>query len=73
MGRGKGRLLKPTDIDAKTGKTVNKVLLSKHSSPPLPLDPTFLEYDELLAFIDLDITRDTVTKIASHMQGTARP
>jgi len=72
-GRDKGGLLLPTDTNSKTGLPVGEVLLGKHSNPTPPPESAFEEYEDLPAFINLDIMAGTVMQIASRMQGSAGP
>eukprot|EP00957_Ditylum_brightwellii_P034311 2601815-Ditylum_brightwellii.AAC.1 len=72
-GRDKGGLLLPSDTDSNTGLTVGEVLLSKHPDPTPPPESAFETYEDMPAFIDLDITAGTVMHIASQMQGSAGP
>eukprot|EP00957_Ditylum_brightwellii_P103924 7918298-Ditylum_brightwellii.AAC.1 len=67
----KGELLQPSDRCSKTGKLINKVLLSKNPCPLQPLDKALPEYNELLDLINLDITAYTVEQMATQMQGAA--
>eukprot|EP00957_Ditylum_brightwellii_P056427 4277166-Ditylum_brightwellii.AAC.1 len=68
-GRDKGELLQPTDINSKTGKPVNEVLLSKHPAQSQPPEAALEEYDTLPALININVTEDAVQSVASKMQG----
>eukprot|EP00957_Ditylum_brightwellii_P091893 6996885-Ditylum_brightwellii.AAC.1 len=70
-GRDKGGLLQPTDVGSKTGKSVSKVLLSKHPAQSQPPESALEEYGTLPALIDINVTEDVVQSIVSKMQGAA--
>eukprot|EP00957_Ditylum_brightwellii_P198419 15120624-Ditylum_brightwellii.AAC.1 len=72
-GQDKGSLLQPTDICSKTGLPVEEVLLCKHPSPTQPSEEALCEYENILALVDIDVTKDTVENVAAKMQGTAGP
>uniref|UniRef100_A0A7S2EU87 Uncharacterized protein n=1 Tax=Ditylum brightwellii TaxID=49249 RepID=A0A7S2EU87_9STRA len=69
----KGGLLQPTDIDLKTGNLVSEVLLGKQPVPSQPPEEALQSYDELPSFININITVDTVERVASRMQGAVSP
>ena len=54
----KGGVLMPDDIDEKTGDSVEDILKLKHPNARVPI------FDELPEFVDIDITADTVEKVA---------
>ena len=61
-GRTAGRVLQPTDIDPKSGKTVFDVLKEKHP-PPGKLNPdAFLHCGPLPPLVDIDVTAVHVNK-----------
>ena len=71
--RGEGGVLKGSDVDSKTGKTVLEVLHSKHPEAVAP-DATVLEdYDILPEMMELDVTSETVTEVAAALSGAGGP
>jgi len=69
--RDGGSVLSPDDIDSKSGKSVEEVLLEKH--PPLrDISPSFLEdYDSVPEFPDIIITDKNVESVAIKLSGSA--
>jgi hypothetical protein len=63
--------LLPSEIDDKTGDTVEEVLLSKHPAARVPDAAKMPEYPEVPDLVDLDIMDETVEKIASRPSGSA--
>lgn len=67
----KGGVLMPNDIDGKTRMLVKDALEAKH---PDSRDLDVLqweEYDKMPAFVDIDITEDTVEEVSCHLSGGA--
>jgi hypothetical protein len=67
----KGGVLMPNDIDGKTGMLVKDALEAKH---PDSRDLDVLqweEYDQMPAFVDIDITEDSVEEVSCHLSGGA--
>jgi hypothetical protein len=71
--REKGGIMLPDEIDEKTGDTVLEVLQSKHPESRVPDISLMEEYDSLPDFVELDITADTVEKVARRLSGSAGP
>ncbi len=71
--RDGGEIMLPDEIDAKTGDTVLDVLQSKHPDMRVPDIALMEEYDTLPDFVELDITADTVEKVARRLSGSAGP
>ena len=67
----KGGVLMPDDIDEKTGMLVKDALEAKHPDSRDPDVSHWEEYDETPAFIDIDITEDTVEEVSRHLSGGA--
>ena len=58
-----------TDIDEKTGTRVLDVLHSKHPEAVIPDADVLEEYAVVPEMKDLDVTCDTVTKVAGELSG----
>ena len=74
--RGQGGALSADDrVKGKDGteSTVLEVLLSKHPDSVEPEDEVFEEYPVTPEMVSLDITGDTVTKVATRLSGAAGP
>ncbi len=69
--REKGSILMPDDIDEKTGDSVTTVLESKHPDARVPDVSFFQSYPNTPDFVDLDITEDSVEKVAGRLSGSA--
>eukprot|EP00957_Ditylum_brightwellii_P119996 9157717-Ditylum_brightwellii.AAC.1 len=52
---------------------MNEVLLSEYPTPFQPPEEVLQIYDTLLSIIVIDITRDTVKKVATKIQGAEGP
>jgi hypothetical protein len=63
--RKKGGILLPGDINEKWGNAVSKVLESKHPAARTSSTEALQTHPELPEFPDLDITEDSVEKVAS--------
>ena len=66
-----GGIMTPDDIDDKSGLSVIDALKEKHPKMRDPGPAAMPAYDELPAFVDLDITADTVRAVAEKMSGGA--
>jgi hypothetical protein len=66
-----GGLLLPRKIDDKLGDTVEEVLLSKHPAARVPDTAKMPNFSEVPDLVDLDITNETVEKVASRLSGSA--
>ena len=60
----------PQDIDLKSGDTVAEVLASKHPEARVPDLATLHHFDNTPEFVDVDITTDTVEKVACRLSGS---
>jgi hypothetical protein len=69
--REKGGVLLPGDIGEKSSNEVSKVLESKHPAAKAPSTEALQPYPELLEFTDLNVTEDSVEKVARHLSGAA--
>ena len=67
----KGGVLMPDDIDEKTGDSVAQTLKSKHPDARTPETPSLFDYPTTPDFVDVDITTDTVEKVARRLSGSA--
>jgi hypothetical protein len=67
----KGGILMASDIDEKTGASVATVLESKHPEARTPDASHLHTYTELPEFVDIDITDETVEKVAHNLSGSA--
>jgi len=68
-----GGVMLPEEIDNKTGDTVKEVLESKHPNLRVPDISLMEEYETLPDHVDLDITADTVERVARRLSGSAGP
>ena len=66
-----GGVLMPSEIDEKSGLSVEEVLHSKHLDARTPGTNLFPQFAELPDFVDLDITEDVVKKVAGRLRGSA--
>jgi len=71
MATEKGGVLFPEDVDPITGQTVAEVLASKHPPPQSPAPTSLPSYPSTPDFIDLDITPDTIERVAHWLHGAA--
>ena len=71
--RGEGGVLNGSDIDKKSGTRVLDVLHSKHPEAVIPDAAVLEEYAVVPAMKDLDVTCDTVTKVAGELSGAGGP
>ena len=71
--RGEGGVLKATDIDEKTGKSVLEVLQSKHPAAVEPPVEELEDYDVYTDMLEPDITSDTVLEVAAKLSGAGGP
>jgi hypothetical protein len=69
--REKGGVLQPGDIDEKSGLSVAKVLASKHPEARTPVASSLHQYENTPDFVDVDVTEDTVEKVARRLSGSA--
>ena len=69
--REKGGILMPIDTDEKSGDSVEAVLKSKHPDARTPTAETLPKYNNLPDFVDVDITEDSVEKVARRLSGSA--
>jgi hypothetical protein len=78
MNRAGGGVLQPDDVCTKTGRPVLEVVQGKHPKmrePDLD-DPQLKIFESYLTVpqaVPLDITAETVEKVASHLSGAAGP
>ncbi len=63
--------MQPNDIDEKTGDSVETVLRSKHPDARIPKPESLPQYDNTPDFVEVDITEDTVAKVARRPSGSA--
>jgi hypothetical protein len=61
--REKGGILQPTNIDEKTGDSVEKVLRSKHPDARIPKPESLPHYAYTPDFVEVDITADASKKL----------
>ncbi len=71
--REKGGVLLPDDVDEKTGESVIDVLQSKHPDAQVPDAAELEDYETVPNFVDLDITKEVVEKVARRLSGSAGP
>lgn len=69
--REKGGILMPDDIDEKTGDSVENVLRSKHPEARIPKATDLPSFTNLPDLVELDITTDHVSTVASRLSGSA--
>jgi hypothetical protein len=72
--REKGGILQPTDIDKKTGDSVETLLRSKHPDARIPKPKSLVpqHYDHSTPnFVRVNITADAVEKVARRLSGSA--
>jgi hypothetical protein len=69
--REKGGILLPDDIDEKSGNTISEVLESKHPDARTPDANSLPKYSNTPDFVDVDITEESVEKVARRLSGSA--
>ena len=69
--RDKGSVLMPDKIDEKSGDTVAEVLASKHPEARMPVASSLHQYANTPDFVDVDVTEETVEKVARRLSGSA--
>ena len=69
--RDGGGILQPDNIDAKSGLLVSEVLESKHPAARVPNLDAFEDFGEMPEFLALDITTDSIEKVARKPSGRA--
>jgi hypothetical protein len=68
--REKG-ILQPTDMDEKTGDSVETILRSKHPDARIPKPESLPHYAHTPNFVKVNITVDAVKKVARRLSGSA--
>jgi hypothetical protein len=71
--REKGGVLLPGNVDEKSRERVIDILQSKHLDAQIPEAAELEDYDNLPDFVDLDITKEVVEKVARRLSGSAGP
>ena len=71
--RARGGVLKPSDIDAKSGKCVLDVLREKHPPPGLASQDAFVSCSDLPLLVDVDVTSSHVEQVARRLRGSGGP
>ena len=69
----RGRVLKPSDTDANSGKCVLDVLREKHPPPGVSSGDAFVSCTDLPLLVDVDITSSHVEQVARHLRGSGGP
>jgi hypothetical protein len=69
--REKGGILQPTDIDEKSGDSVETVFRSKHPDSRIPKPGSLPHYAHTPDFVKVGITADAVKKVARRQSGSA--
>ena len=71
--QARGGVLKPSDIDANSGKCVLDVLREKHPPPVLASQDAFASFSDLPLLVDVDVTSSHVEQVACHLRGSDGP
>ena len=71
--QARGGVLKPSDIDAKSGKCVFDVLREKHPPPGLASQDAFVSCSDLPLLVDVDVTSSHVEQVARCLRGSGGP
>ena len=69
----RGGVLKPSDIDTKSGKCVFDMLREKHPPPGLAFQDAFLSCSDLPLLVDVDVTSSHVEQVARRLRGSGGP
>jgi hypothetical protein len=69
--REKGGILRPNNIDEKTGDLVQAVLRSKHQDARIPKPESLPIYAQTLDFVKVNITADAIKRVAQWLSGSA--
>ena len=73
IDQARGGVLKPSDIDANSGKCVLDVLREKHPPPGLASQDAFVSCSDLPLLVDVDVTSSHVEQVARHLRGSGGP
>ena len=71
--RARGGVLKPSDIDAKSGKCVFDVLREKYPPSGLVSQDAFVSCSDLPLLVDVDVTSSHVEQVACRLRGSGGP
>ena len=71
--RARGEVLKPSDIDAKSGKCVLDVLREKRPPPGVTSRDVFVSCSDLPLLDDVDVTSCHVEQVACCLRGSGSP